>query len=181
LTDQPPLPPAVVDAFWQRWGSNTFLSAQGLELELAGVGRAVVHLRKPTVMQRGGGGSADVINGGVIAYMFDAALGCAIASANLARPEMRSIDARRTAPVDHQPGHQLRRCGRRPALRSPWPGRALGAQRGLCRRRAARRPGTRLRHRQGHLARHVAATGRRRPLKRLRTPSNNRSRKDLSA
>jgi|TARA_Y100001972_G_scaffold117172_1_gene155881 uncharacterized protein (TIGR00369 family) len=91
LTDQPPLPPAVVDAFWQRWGSNTFLSAQGLELELAGVGRAVVHLRKPTVMQRGGGGSADVINGGVIAYMFDAALGCAIASANLARPEMRSI------------------------------------------------------------------------------------------
>ena len=83
MTDQPPLPPAVVDAFWQRWGSNTFLSAQGLELELAGVGRAVVHLRKPTVMQRGGGGSADVINGGVIAYMFDAALGCAIASAEL--------------------------------------------------------------------------------------------------
>jgi hypothetical protein len=37
LTDQPSLPPAVVDAFWQRWGSNTFLSAQGLELELAGV------------------------------------------------------------------------------------------------------------------------------------------------
>ena len=89
---QPTLAPEVVAAFWQRWGSNTFLSAQGLELELAGVGRAVVHLRKPTVMQRGGGGSADVINGGVIAYMFDAALGCAIASANLARPEMREVD-----------------------------------------------------------------------------------------
>ena len=58
------------------------------------VGRAGVHLRAPTAVQRGGGGSADVINGGVIAYMFDAALGCAIASANLARPEMRSIDPR---------------------------------------------------------------------------------------
>jgi len=91
VTDQPALPLEVVDAFWQRWGSNTFLSAQGLELELGSIGRAVVHLRKPTAVQRGGGGSADVINGGVIAYMFDAALGCAIASANLARPEMRSI------------------------------------------------------------------------------------------
>jgi len=86
------LSPEVVAAFWQRWGSNTFLSAQGLELELGDAGRVVVHLRAPTAVQRGGGGSADVINGGVIAYMFDAALGCAIASANLARPEMRSID-----------------------------------------------------------------------------------------
>jgi len=92
VTDQPPLPPEVVKAFWQRWGSNTFLSAQGLELELGSIGRAIVHLRQPTAVQRGGGGSADVINGGVIAYMFDAALGCAIASANLARPEMREID-----------------------------------------------------------------------------------------
>lgn len=86
------LPAHVVDAFWQRWGSNTFLSAQGLELEIAGVGRTIVHLRNPSAEQRGGGGSADVINGGVIAYMFDAALGCAIASANLARPEMRTVD-----------------------------------------------------------------------------------------
>jgi uncharacterized protein (TIGR00369 family) len=91
---QPTLAPEVVAAFWQRWGSNTFLSAQGLELELGDSGRAVVHLRAPTALQRGGGGSADVLNGGVIAYMFDAALGCAIASANLARPEMRSIDPR---------------------------------------------------------------------------------------
>ncbi len=91
---QPTLAPEVVAAFWQRWGSNTFLSAQGLELELGDSGRVVVHLRAPTAVQRGGGGSADVINGGVIAYMFDAALGCAIASANLARPEMRSIDPR---------------------------------------------------------------------------------------
>ncbi|MBI5270361.1 MAG: PaaI family thioesterase [Burkholderiales bacterium] len=92
MNDQPKLPPAVVDAFWKRWGSNTFLSAQGLELELGEVGRAVVHLRAPTAAQRGGGGSDSVINGGVIAYMFDAALGCAIASANLARPEMREVD-----------------------------------------------------------------------------------------
>jgi len=92
---QPTLAPEVVAAFWQRWGSNTFLSAQGLELELGDSGRVVVHLRAPTAVQRGGGGSADVINGGVIAYMFDGALGCAIASSLLARPEMRGIDPQR--------------------------------------------------------------------------------------
>lgn len=88
------LPEHVVEAFWQRWGSNAFLRAQGLELEISRVGQAVVHLRHPSPEQRGGAGSADVINGGVIAYMFDAALGCAIASANLARPDMRGVDPR---------------------------------------------------------------------------------------
>jgi acyl-coenzyme A thioesterase PaaI-like protein len=88
------LPAHVADAFWARWGSNAFLHAQGLELEIVGIGRSIVHLRHPTAEQRGGAGSDEVINGGVIAYMFDAALGCAIASANLARPEMRTADPR---------------------------------------------------------------------------------------
>jgi uncharacterized protein (TIGR00369 family) len=88
----PPLPAHVVDAFWERWGGGSFLSAQGLELELAGVGRAIIHLRSPSATQRGGGGSDAVLNGGVIAYMFDGALGSSITSASLARPEMREID-----------------------------------------------------------------------------------------
>lgn len=88
------LPSHVAEAFWQRWGSNAFLRAQGLELEIVGTGRSIVWLRHPTAEQRGGAGLAEVINGGVIAYMFDAALGCAIASANLARPEMRTADPR---------------------------------------------------------------------------------------
>ena len=88
----PPLPAHVVDAFWERWGGGSFLSAQGLELELAGVGRAIIHLRSPSATQRGGGGSDAVLNGGVIAYLFDGALGSSITSASLARPEMREID-----------------------------------------------------------------------------------------
>ena len=91
----PPLPAHVVDAFWERWGGGSFLSAQGLEIGLAGEGRAIVHLRSPSAAQRGGGGSDAVLNGGVIAYMFDGALGCAIASSRLARPEMRGIDPQR--------------------------------------------------------------------------------------
>ncbi|HRH89213.1 MAG TPA: PaaI family thioesterase [Rubrivivax sp.] len=88
----PPLPAHVVDAFWERWGGGSFLSAQGLEIELAGEGRAIVHLRSPSAAQRGGGGSDAVLNGGVIAYMFDGALGSSITTASLARPEMREID-----------------------------------------------------------------------------------------
>lgn len=90
--NQDPLPPHVVEAFWKRWGNNTFMRAQGLEVEIAGVGQALVRLPQPTLEQRGGGGSDGVLNGGVIAYMFDGALGCAIASSLLARPEMRDID-----------------------------------------------------------------------------------------
>ena len=92
--NQDPLPPRVVEAFWKRWGNNTFMRAQGLEVEIAAVGEALVRLPQPTLEQRGGGGSDGVLNGGVIAYMFDGALGCAIASSLLARPEMRGIDPR---------------------------------------------------------------------------------------
>ena len=89
---QADLPPHIIDAFWKRWGDNSFLRAQGLELEITGVGEAVVRLPQPTPVQRGGGGAAAVLNGGVIAYMFDGALGCAIASGHLARPELAQID-----------------------------------------------------------------------------------------
>lgn len=86
------LPQHLIDAFWKRWGNNTFMKAQGLEIEIVGVGNAVVRLPKVSPTQRGGGGSDAVLNGGVIAYMFDGALGCAIASTSLARPEMLGVD-----------------------------------------------------------------------------------------
>ena len=90
-----PLPRHVIDAFWRRWGNNDFMRAQGLEVQIVGVGEAVVRLPQVMATQRGGGGSDAVLNGGVIAYMFDGALGCAIASSLLARPEMRGIDPQR--------------------------------------------------------------------------------------
>lgn len=90
-----PIPQHVIDAFWQRWGNNLFMRAQGLEVDIVGVGEAVVRLPQVMATQRGGGGSDTVLNGGVIAYMFDGALGCAIASSLLARPEMRGIDPQR--------------------------------------------------------------------------------------
>ncbi|MDP1691157.1 MAG: PaaI family thioesterase [Burkholderiaceae bacterium] len=86
------LPQHVLDAFWKRWGNNDFMRAQGLEVDVVAVGAAVVRLPQVMATQRGGGGSDGVLNGGVIAYMFDGALGCAIASSMLARPEMRGID-----------------------------------------------------------------------------------------
>ena len=89
------LPQHVLDAFWQRWGNNNFMRAQGLEVDVVAVGEAVVRLPQVMVTQRGGGGSDSVLNGGVIAYMFDGALGCAIASSLLASPEMRGIDPQR--------------------------------------------------------------------------------------
>lgn len=89
------LPRHVLDAFWTRWGNNSFMRAQGLEVDVVAVGEAVVRLPRVMATQRGGGGSDTVLNGGVIAYMFDGALGCAIASALLARPEMRDIDPQR--------------------------------------------------------------------------------------
>lgn len=93
--DNPELPQYLIEAFWQRWGNNNFMKAQGLEVEVLGVGKAVVRLPNVMPTQRGGGGSDEVLNGGVIAYMFDGALGCAIASSLLAHPELRGKDPRR--------------------------------------------------------------------------------------
>jgi len=76
----------------QSWNDNLFLKAQGLEVEETAVGRAIVRLPQALPTQRGGGGSDTVLNGGVISYMFDGALGWAIISSLLAMPEAADID-----------------------------------------------------------------------------------------
>lgn len=115
------LPQHVIDAFWQRWGNNTFMRAQGLQLDIVGAGEAVVRLPRVTAAQRGGGGSDTVLNGGVIAYMFDGALGCAIASSLLARPDIRGVDPRSLRQstinldityIDAASGDRFEACGR---------------------------------------------------------------------
>ena len=66
-----------IAAYKQSWNDNLFLKAQGLEVEETAVGRAIVRLPQALPTQRGGGGSDTVLNGGVISYMFDGALGWA--------------------------------------------------------------------------------------------------------
>jgi acyl-coenzyme A thioesterase PaaI-like protein len=165
LSDNP-LPQHVIDAFWRRWGNNDFMRAQGLEVDIFGVGEAVVRLPRVMATQRGGGGSDTVLNGGVIAYMFDGALGCAIASSLLARPEMRGIDPQRLRQSTINLDISYVDAARRP-LPGPRQGRARQPQHRLRRRRAARCPGPHLRHGQGHLAHLLAARRRTGPT--LRT------------
>jgi len=74
------------------WNDNSFLKAQGLEVEETATGEAIVRLPQVLQSQRGGGGSDVVLNGGVISYMFDGALGWAIISSLLAMPEALEID-----------------------------------------------------------------------------------------
>ncbi len=61
----------------ERYGG--FFEAQGLIVEDLRPGEVVVRLHQPRDDQRGGGGMA-ALNGGVIAYMFDGALGAAVTS-----------------------------------------------------------------------------------------------------
>ncbi len=61
----------------ERYGG--FYEAQGLSVRDARPGEVVIELNNPRDDQRGGGGTA-ALNGGVIAYMFDGAMGAAIAS-----------------------------------------------------------------------------------------------------
>ena len=56
-----------------------FYEAQGLTVEEVGPGEVILRLADVRDDQRGGGGTA-ALNGGVIAYMFDGALGAATAS-----------------------------------------------------------------------------------------------------
>lgn len=72
---------------------DDFMRAQGLELEEVGPGRVILHLPQASDSQRGGGipGSKS-LNGGVLAYMFDGALGYAVISALRAKPEARTVD-----------------------------------------------------------------------------------------
>ncbi|MDP3293911.1 MAG: PaaI family thioesterase [Nevskia sp.] len=73
--------------FKDSWSDNLFIQAQGLEVEEIAVGHVVLHLRSPRPDQRGAGGSPLAINGGLMAYMFDGALGWAIVSAQIPRAE----------------------------------------------------------------------------------------------
>jgi uncharacterized protein (TIGR00369 family) len=56
-----------------------FYEAQQLVAEEASTGNCIIRLVNPRDDQRGGGGTS-ALNGGVIAYMFDGALGAAVAS-----------------------------------------------------------------------------------------------------
>ena len=56
-----------------------FYEAQQLKAVDAAPGKSIVRLVNPRDDQRGGGGTS-ALNGGVIAYMFDGALGSAVAS-----------------------------------------------------------------------------------------------------
>ena len=56
-----------------------FYEAQQLTAEESSPGQAILRLVDPRDDQRGGGGTS-ALNGGVIAYMFDGALGAAVAS-----------------------------------------------------------------------------------------------------
>jgi uncharacterized protein (TIGR00369 family) len=75
-----------------RWNKGTFMRAQGLEVEEVAIGEVIVRLPQVLPSQRGGGGTDHVLNGGVVAYMFDGALGWAIISSLLAMPEAQDID-----------------------------------------------------------------------------------------
>lgn len=71
---------------------SPFMRAQGLEVEEVAAGEVILRLPRAQENQRGGGGTVEVLNGGVIAYMFDGALGWAVISSLLAMPEARDID-----------------------------------------------------------------------------------------
>ena len=77
--------------FKERWNESPFMQAQGLTAEEIAPGEVALYLRSPTPAQRGAGGPPDAINGGVISYMFDGALGYAIVSAQLPVLEAASL------------------------------------------------------------------------------------------
>lgn len=88
-----PTPPLERIAAYKRgWNDSVFMKAQGLEVEELGTGNVVVRLPQVLPTQRGGGGTEHVLNGGVVAYMFDGALGWSIISSLLAMPEAQDID-----------------------------------------------------------------------------------------
>lgn len=69
------------------------LEAFGLTVEERDVGYTIVQLPQARDEQRGGGGTS-ALNGGVIAYMFDCALGLAVASAVRARSSEQATELR---------------------------------------------------------------------------------------
>ncbi len=66
-------------------------------VEERGVGEVTIRLPQPSPSQRGGGaggGSDTVLNGGVISYMCDGALGYSIISGLFGLPEAQKVDVR---------------------------------------------------------------------------------------
>ena len=88
--------PRVEQFHQDRFGA--FYRAHGLTIEEARPGEVVVRLPHAADAQRGGGGT-DALNGGVMAYMFDGALGAAVASAALHRLDGRDVDLSRFGQV----------------------------------------------------------------------------------
>lgn len=87
----------IIAAIKRGWSEDEFMRAQGLHVEERAVGEVVLCLPRASASQRGGGAGGDaaqVLNGGVIAYMCDGALGYSIISALLDTPQARAIDAR---------------------------------------------------------------------------------------
>lgn len=85
----------AIAAIKRGWREDAFMQAQGLQVEERGVGEVVLCLPQASPSQRGGGAGGDaakVLNGGVIAYMCDGALGYSIISALLASPRAHDVD-----------------------------------------------------------------------------------------
>lgn len=87
----------VIASIKRGWNEDAFMRAQGLSVEEHAPGEVTICLAQAAPSQRGGGAGGDaakVINGGVISYMCDGALGYSIISGLLALPEAQTVDAR---------------------------------------------------------------------------------------
>lgn len=87
----------VIAGIKRGWNDDAFMRAQGLLVEERGVGEVTIRLPQPSPSQRGGGAGGDaanVLNGGVISYMCDGALGYSIISGLFGLPEAQKVDVR---------------------------------------------------------------------------------------
>lgn len=87
----------VIACIKRGWNEDAFMRAQGLTVHEHAAGEVTICLAQAAPSQRGGGAGGDadkVINGGVISYMCDGALGYSIISGLLALPEAQEVDAR---------------------------------------------------------------------------------------
>jgi uncharacterized protein (TIGR00369 family) len=87
----------LIAAIKRGWNEDAFMRAQGLHVEEQSPGFVNLRLPQAGPAQRGGGAGGDaakVLNGGVIAYMCDGALGYSIISGLFELPEARSVDVR---------------------------------------------------------------------------------------
>jgi len=87
----------VIESIKRGWNDDAFMRAQGLQVQERAAGEVTIRLAQAGPAQRGGGAGGDaakVLNGGVIAYMCDGALGYSIISGLFALPEAGQIDVR---------------------------------------------------------------------------------------